>query len=177
MTKNDLRIFYKDIRERIVDKEYKSKIISLTVFEYVKQYKSVGVYASMIDEVNTDGLINKMLESGINVFLPKTMDDGLHFYQIHSLNDLNEIGRYEIREPHAIYPLKSPLEAIIVPGICFDTEKNRIGHGMGYFDKYLCDKNILKIGVCFDELIPYHGSPAACSKPDHGISSPGIFPS
>ena len=24
---------------------------------------------------------------------------------------------------------------------------------MGYFDKYLCDKNIYKIGVGFDELI------------------------
>ena len=41
----------------------------------------------------------------------------------------------------------------ILPGICFDKKGNRIGYGKGYYDKYLKDKNIYKIGLCYKECI------------------------
>ena len=38
---------------------------------------------------------------------------------------------------------------IIVPGLMFDKELNRLGYGKGYYDKYLKSKNIYKIGLCY----------------------------
>ena len=153
MNKKELRNKYKAIAKAITDKDKKSDIITDIVFDLVKDYKIIGLYASMDDEVKTDSLINRLLKNGNSVFLPKVEGSNLSFYQILSLDELNVTGKFQIREPNIINPLKSPLEAIIIPGICFDMNKYRIGHGMGYFDKFLSNKEVRKIGVCFDELI------------------------
>ena len=45
----------------------------------------------------------------------------------------------------------SNIDLIIVPGVSFDNFFNRLGFGMGYYDKYLSKSNIYKIGLCFSE--------------------------
>ena len=45
------------------------------------------------------------------------------------------------------------IDLIIVPGLVFDKKLNRLGFGMGYYDKYLNSHNIYKIGLCFNEQI------------------------
>lgn len=37
--------------------------------------------------------------------------------------------------------------------MCFDNEKNRLGFGKGYYDRYLENTKINKIGICFNEQI------------------------
>jgi 5-formyltetrahydrofolate cyclo-ligase len=43
------------------------------------------------------------------------------------------------------------LECIIVPGVAFDRNGQRLGRGKGYYDKALAGYKGLKIGVCFSE--------------------------
>ena len=38
----------------------------------------------------------------------------------------------------------------IVPGLCFDKNGSRIGYGGGYYDRFLSDADIFKIGLCYD---------------------------
>lgn len=56
------------------------------------------------------------------------------------------------------------LDLIILPGVAFTKCGNRLGHGMGYYDKYLTrffarhpnvqtDKEIMLIGVAFKQQL------------------------
>ena len=84
-------------------------------------------------------------------------DKELKFYRISKMEDLISGGAFGIKEPKEnIENLidKSNIDLMIVPGICFDKEKNRIGFGKGYYDRYLANENnIIKIGICFDEQV------------------------
>ncbi|EJW97620.1 5-formyltetrahydrofolate cyclo-ligase, partial [gut metagenome] len=40
-------------------------------------------------------------------------------------------------------------DIIIVPGVAFDKNRNRMGRGRGFYDRLLSDVNATKIGICF----------------------------
>ncbi len=42
------------------------------------------------------------------------------------------------------------IELVIVPGIVFDIKGYRVGHGLGYYDKFLKKTNAKKIGLAFE---------------------------
>ena len=112
--------------------------------------KVVAVYKSMKDEVDTSFLINKLLKEKI-VLLPKVIDDKMDFIIIDK-NTKYIKSKLGILEPIGeIYG--GPIDLIIVPGVSFDKKLNRLGFGKGYYDKYLNNKNIYKIGLSFSEQI------------------------
>ena len=153
MNKPELRKKYLDIRRSISHKKEKSLIIKDKLLSILSKYQVIGVYASMEDEVSTDELILELLDLNKVVVLPKIEGDHINFYQITSLDELKPQGRYLIREPIGQKAPKEAVGAIIVPGICFDMKKNRLGFGRAYYDKYLSKQDIYKIGICFDEQI------------------------
>ena len=62
-------------------------------------------------------------------------------------------GSFDILEPTSNDKVTSNNCVCIVPGICFDKNGYRIGYGKGYYDKYLSNKSIYKIGICFKECL------------------------
>ena len=60
-------------------------------------------------------------------------------------------GAYQIREQqNASLCPKEEIDVIIVPLVGFDESLHRIGHGKGYYDRYLQDCKALKIGVAYE---------------------------
>lgn len=154
MNKNDLRKKYKLIRSNISNKENKNKIIFDNIIknEQIKKCKVIMTYISFNDEVDTLNLINYFLDKKI-IAVPKVNKDYMDFYIINSLKDLKK-GTFGILEPTSNNKLNNFDNSVcIIPGICFDKKGNRIGYGKGYYDKYLKDKNIYKIGLCFKECL------------------------
>lgn len=149
--KNDIRKEYIYIRNHINNKKEKSKIITSKILSHPRfiNASTIGLYASLDDEVSTDSLINKSLELGKSVYLPKVVGDDILFYKINSLDELN-IGTFGVREPIENKSL-SDFDLIIVPGVVFDSNNNRMGYGKGYYDRFLEGKNCYKIGICFKE--------------------------
>lgn len=141
------------------------KILSLKEYN---ETDTILTYVSCRSEVMTDSLILAALKAGKKVGVPKVEGDIMNFYYINGLDDL-EAGYFGVREPkqHIISdtslssgnrtadPLVSDPSGclMIVPGLAFDTELNRIGYGKGFYDKYFLahkDKSFVKCGIAFD---------------------------
>ena len=84
------------------------------------------------------------------------VNNELKFYKIKSLKEKFIKSNFGVEEPienEINYINQKDIGLIIVPGICFDKEKNRLGFGKGYYDRYLQNENINTIGICFEEQI------------------------
>lgn len=157
MNKEELRKKFKIIRDNINNRDKKSSEIIkrlINTKEYQKS-KVIALYSNISSEVETKELIKISLENK-KVVLPKiNKDNTMDFYEINCLKDL-EVGAFNIKEPKVKNkkPIKKEeIDLIIIPGICFDKNRNRIGYGKGYYDKYLSNTNIKKIGLCYEEQI------------------------
>lgn len=113
--------------------------------DYFKRADIIFAYSSMEDEIPTERIVQTALKSGKKVALPKVISpvsDGakMEFLLVDG-NTLYISGVYGIMEPECgerVSPAggNDRIE-ILIPGLCFDLEKNRIGYGGGYYDRYL----------------------------------------
>lgn len=113
--------------------------------DYFKRADIIFAYSSMKDEIPTEKIIQTALKSGKKVALPKVISpvsDGAKMeFLLVDVNTLYINGVYGIMEPESgerISPAggNDRIE-ILIPGLCFDLTKNRIGYGGGYYDRYL----------------------------------------
>ncbi|MFH1645495.1 MAG: 5-formyltetrahydrofolate cyclo-ligase [Candidatus Omnitrophota bacterium] len=118
--------------------------------------KTIMFYVSKDYEVNTWSMIQEAIELGKRVVLPATdtKEKKLIVSEIKDLSTQLYKGAFGIYEPKKEYietVAVNDIDIIIVPGIAFDKEGNRIGHGGGYFDRFLhtLPRSILTIGLAF----------------------------
>ena len=113
------------------------------------------IYVSQAAEVDTRGLIQQLLAMGRQVCVP-WFDKANERYVASELRDfaLNlTAGRFGILEPkpEAVKPVTGDrIDAALVPGLAFDETGNRLGRGMGYFDRILRDVRGVKIALAYD---------------------------
>lgn len=155
--KSDIRKKYILIRKNIVDKSNKSEIIfkKLIELDKYKKAKVIGIYKALASEVNTDMLIDYSLKKRKIVLLPKVTPDGLVFYKNNSKEEFVK-SDFGVFEPIGVEENKysiDQMDLLIVPGVCFDKNKNRMGFGKGYYDRYIKNSDIFTIGICFEEQI------------------------
>lgn len=151
MNKFDLRKQMLIKRRNISNKKELStiivnKIINLDIY---KESRVVALYYSLKNEVETRDLIIKSQDKIL--LLPRIINEKIEFIKIDN-NTKYEKSSFGVMEPvGTIY--NGPMDIIIVPGVAFDRNLNRLGFGRGYYDKYLSHKDIYKIGICFDEQL------------------------
>jgi len=139
-------------------KEYSELIC--TKIKQLQQYKQANTVFAYIDaknEVATFSLIQDDIDEGKTVCLPLTIKNSveLEFYRVFDLDKDLQKGYYGILEPipnveRIVLPEDADL--IIVPGVAFDLNLNRIGYGKGYYDRFLSkvSKNVPKIALAYD---------------------------
>ena len=118
----------------------------------LKHASIVGCYLSTPREVQTSLLIETLWSRRQRVCVPAYAPEeaGYQWCWYTSTTDL-EAGLHGIPQP--IDPVwlgdHSP-EAILVPGLAYDTEGHRLGHGGGFFDRLLTTSASTVIGLSFD---------------------------
>lgn len=158
MNKDKIRKEFISIRNNIEDKKYKSSLIINNVKNEpdYKNARIVALYKSLNSEVDTTELIQYTISIGKIVALPKVVNDELRFYKINSIDDKFIKSNFGVEEPignESNFVSEGNIDLVIVPGVCFDKYKNRLGFGKGYYDRFLDNKDLKKIGICFKEQI------------------------
>ena len=167
-----LKIWVKNLKKKqVIRRELLKKRNSLTVEQWqiysklieeklysLKDYQEAEVlllYASYQKEVFTYGIMENALNSGKCVLCPKVLSsNNMEFYKITSCKDIIH-GFKNIPEPQN---LENPYikgefskELMIMPMVGFDSHKNRLGYGGGFYDHYL-EKypDFKRIGLAFE---------------------------
>ena len=113
-----------------------------------KKAKDIFIYVSFGSEVNTHEIIKKAIIDKKNIYVPKIdmKKKEMIAVKIHSLTELS-VNNYGILEPINVDKDKiaNDFDIIVMPGVAFDENGNRIGYGGGYYDKYLEKNNIASI--------------------------------
>ena len=110
--------------------------------------KNVASYHPLTSEPDTREFNAEFTRSG-NLLLPRVIDEEIEF----AYGSLAP-GSLGIMEPTGeSFPIDA-IELILVPALAIDASGNRLGKGMGYYDRVLKTSVALAAGVIFDgELV------------------------
>ena len=121
--------------------------------------RTVMLYVSVDKEPATLALIVKLLEAGKKVCLPRCTEQTLEARRIKSIEHLVP-GPYGIPEPVAddsVSPVVKPskIDLVILPCVACGTDCSRVGHGAGYYDRFLKElkRDTFKAALCYDKIL------------------------
>ncbi|TNY23806.1 hypothetical protein DMC30DRAFT_280545 [Rhodotorula diobovata] len=135
-----------------VQQESQAVVAHLLSSPHYSAAASISVYLSTPQaEVHTDDIIRHALRHGKRIYVPycpvedKTTMRMLRLRDERHLDGLG-MNRWGIREvdpkeaellEDADAPTSPGLDLILVPGLAFDPLRRRLGHGRGYYDRYM----------------------------------------
>ena len=130
---------------RIKEDEYIYKQIISSNF--YKESSSLLIYSSQGHEVNTKKILKKALADEKLVYVPMMQKECIGYARIFSIDDLRP-GYKGILEP-VTNIVTDKLDILILPGVAFDIQGNRIGRGSGHVDRFLNSQKGTKIALCY----------------------------
>lgn len=159
-TKLELRKRMLAARSELLDRETRSQAIHdrWLQSELHRTAQAIVCYVDVRSEVSTRALIESCWQADQRVAVPYCVDQHLELTWITTWTDL-EKGRFGILEPIETLrtdtkrrPQAEELDVILVPGVAFDLQGGRLGHGQGFYDRLLSQvsQHTALVGVAFD---------------------------
>jgi 5-formyltetrahydrofolate cyclo-ligase len=146
-------------RKEVLEKSMKIQH-HLMNFSWYQEAMCILFYVSFHNEVHTHEMIQESLKNGKHVVVPKTdcQNKELILSTLSCWDDLCS-GSYSILEPRDDCIKKVPLTSIdlcIIPGVVFDSQGNRIGHGGGYYDRlFQMNSQAHRLGLAYElQIVP-----------------------
>jgi 5-formyltetrahydrofolate cyclo-ligase len=147
-TKKEQReIVFKRLQNLEFKAEFENRIAkSLLSCDKYKFAKSVMVYMTLPNEVSTSLILKDALKQKSLVCVPVTKEE-IHLIAIDKRTPFT-LGKFNVPEPKKGIEI-ADVDVAIIPMVAYDRSCNRLGHGKGYFDKFLENKKCYKIGIAF----------------------------
>jgi 5-formyltetrahydrofolate cyclo-ligase len=134
------------------------------------------LFLSAPGEIETAPLLDLAFRQGKRVFLPKVEGEIARFFRVQSADGPWQTGAFGIREPLVEdpdlieeFPPKSGgsgggngeggrAAVLVAPGMAFDRQGNRMGHGKGYYDRFFArldglGLSYVRIALCLEQQI------------------------
>ena len=146
--------------------------------------RTVMLYVAVRNEVRTDPLLSAALAEGKRVVVPYCDGDELGLFVLASLEELaaGTLGipepRPELRAAAGKRADPDEIDVAMVPGIAFDRQGGRLGHGRGFFDRFLprLRADAVAVGVAFEcQLLPEIPMLAHDVSVDRVVTEKGIY--
>lgn len=125
-----------------------------TLPEYQKA-KRVFCFVSMDRELDTQSLLEAILDDGKELIVPRVLSMGkMALHRIDRIDDLKK-SKLGIPEPAADSPTVTPddVDLTIVPCLTTTLDGARMGRGGGFYDRFLADYTGNTALVCFHQLL------------------------
>ena len=102
-----------------------------------QQAKTIYGYLPYNQEVRTVPMLQRALDDGKRVAVPKCYGDEMRFIYLDDLSQV-ESGYCGIPEPIADGPVADdPTALVLMPGLAFTERGERMGYGGGFYDRFL----------------------------------------
>jgi len=145
------------------DRVHQSNIVTNYLLHHPKYLSShsISIYVHMNTEISTREIIQHAFTSHKHVFIPRYNSTSMDMVRVYSLHDLDSLPmtKWHIRQPSLDDTTReianTNIDLIIVPGLAFSLDGSRLGHGKGYYDRYLdsLSKHSYTIGLAYRQQI------------------------
>ena len=155
MNKQELRKSIREQKRAMTLEQIEEKSARLgelfVASEMYQQAKTIYGYMPYNQEVRTVAMLERALQDGKRVAIPKCYGQEMRFIYIEDLSQV-EKGYANIPEPIADEPIADDETALVLmPGLAFDPQGHRIGYGGGFYDKFLSkEPNHPTLALCYD---------------------------
>ncbi|MDE5900556.1 MAG: 5-formyltetrahydrofolate cyclo-ligase [Muribaculaceae bacterium] len=150
--KREIRSLVKARKSQLTDEE-RSKAAK-AVFDELERTTAfleadrILMYHSLPDELSTLEFIEKWNDRK-QLFLPRVNGVNLELLPYRHTNLRH--GAFNIEEPEGDEIVAAEfMELIVVPGVAFDRQGNRVGRGKGFYDRLLAGTKAITVGVGYD---------------------------
>lgn len=155
MDKKELRRSIRDQKRAMSEAEILQRSEKLAELFYASEAyqnaKTIYGYLPYNQEVRTVPMLEKALQDGKRVAVPKCYGDEMKFIFMDDLTKV-EKGYANIPEPIADEPVADdPTALVLMPGLAFDPQGHRCGYGGGFYDKFLAaEPNHPTLALCYE---------------------------
>ena len=163
MVELDKKTLRKEVRAKLAllsdaEKERRSADMCHTLKSHimVAGARVVALFSPLGNEPCIWPLVEDLSHSMV-VVLPRVEGEIMNFYLY--VPECMSCGEFGIMEPagvEAVAPYE--IDVMVVPGVAFTTDCDRMGRGKGFYDKYMSqsDFRAVKIGVCYAEQVVWN---------------------
>lgn len=137
----------------------------------------VAGYVSTGGEIDAMPVLDALRSAGWQTVLPVCGADGqMDFCPWEPGDSLTE-NRYGIGEPSSSPVAPERIDVVLVPGVGFGRDGSRIGHGVGYYDRYFAkcfatNHDPIRLGVAHDLQIVDLPTPESWDVAMHAVITP-----
>lgn len=145
-------------RKKTVSKEQEQKAneeIQLRLLQspFFLEAESIFSYVSVEGEVDTKIILETALQMGKRVFVPRCIPGKerlMDAVEIHSMEELS-IQYFGLLEPkpEILASEERNFDLSLIPCVVADRRGGRLGHGAGYYDRFLAKSQGKKLCLCF----------------------------
>lgn len=117
----------------------------------MQQAKTVLCCLSFGGELDTWALVDRLLEAGKRVLVPRVKQGDTRLY-LHEYPCALETLTFGLRQPPASTPMATAgsVDVAVVLGLAFDRSGIRLGYGGGYFDRFFAARPVTALGLGYD---------------------------